>query len=152
MDDDFDGPQGAKPPPRSNRRLVSGDRANLGLIPEKHIHMREADPDGPNAIRGPPLRIRRHVQRGRRPEPSARMNVGEAPKLDIWSAKFVAFPPGNGSKRGTSACTSPGAKSSIGGVTKSTIPSPIATTRGGREAIPHARQSPCRFNSSTTSL
>src|SRR2546428_9861903 len=70
MDDDFDGPQGAKPPPRSNRRLVSGDRANLGLIPEKHIHMREADPDGPNAIRGPPLRIRRHVQRGRRPEPS----------------------------------------------------------------------------------
>src|SRR2546428_6488283 len=67
--------------------------------------------------------------------PTAPMNVVEAPKLDIWSAKFVAFPPGNGSKRGTSACTSPGAKSSIGGVTKSTIPSPIATTRGGREPI-----------------
>src|SRR2546427_7383027 len=75
-------------------------------------------------------------------DPTAPMNVVEAPRLDIWSAKFVAFPPGNGSKRGTSACTSPGAKSSIGGVTKSTIPSPIATTRGGREAIPHARQSP----------
>src|SRR3989441_173908 len=68
-------------------------------------------------------------------DPTAPMNVVEAPKLDIWSAKFVAFPPGNGSKRGTSACTSPGAKSSIGGVTKSTIPSPIATTRGGREPI-----------------
>src|SRR2546425_2114596 len=68
-------------------------------------------------------------------DPTAPMNVVEAPRLDIWSAKFVAFPPGNGSKRGTSACTSPGAKSSIGGVTKSTIPSPIATTRGGREPI-----------------
>src|SRR5713101_3587135 len=68
-------------------------------------------------------------------DPTAPMNVVEAPKLDICSAKFVAFPPGKGSKRGTSACTSPDAKSSIGGVTKSTIPSPIATTRGGREAI-----------------
>src|SRR2546428_1530375 len=68
-------------------------------------------------------------------DPTAPMNVVEAPTLDIWNAKFVAFPPGNGSNRGTSACTSPGAKSSIGGVTKSTIPSPIATTRGGREAI-----------------
>src|SRR2546425_85759 len=67
--------------------------------------------------------------------PTAPMNVVEAPKLDICSAKFVAFPPGNGSKRGTSAWTSPGAKSSIGGVTKSTIPSPTATTRGVREAI-----------------
>src|SRR5437899_8607266 len=68
-------------------------------------------------------------------DPTAPMKVVEAPRLDIWSAKLVAFPPGNGSNRGTSACTSPGAKSSIGGVTKSTIPSPIATTHGGREAI-----------------
>src|SRR5437667_9693381 len=64
------------------------------------------------------------------------MNVVEAPKLDIWSAKFVAFPPGNGSKRATSAWKSPGVKCAIGGVTKSTIPSPTATTRGGREANP----------------
>src|SRR2546427_400403 len=69
-------------------------------------------------------------------DPTAPMNVVEAPRLDIWSAKFVAFPPGNGSNRGPSACTSPGAKSSIGGVTKSTIPSPIATTRARPEATP----------------
>src|SRR3989475_591891 len=70
MDDVFGGPQRAKPLSRSNRRLVSGHCANLGLIPEEHIDVRDANAHGLNAVGRPPLRIRRNVQRGRRPEPS----------------------------------------------------------------------------------
>src|SRR5438128_4641102 len=55
MDDDFAGPQRAKPLSRSNRRLVAGHCANLGLVPEEHVDVREADAYRLNALLPPPL-------------------------------------------------------------------------------------------------
>src|SRR5216117_1126264 len=84
--------------------------------------------------------------------PTQPMNVVRAPKLAIWSAKFVALPPGIRSNRETSPWKSTAGTGGIGGVTRSTIASPIATTRGCGRAMPHAFQRPCRFSSSTTTL
>src|SRR5256885_15914029 len=66
MDHDFRGAEGAKALSRLDRRLFSSDRADLCLVPEKDVDVREANSDGFDPRFGPPPRIRRHVQRGRR--------------------------------------------------------------------------------------
>src|SRR2546423_2706034 len=59
-----------------------------------------------------------------------------APSCAIWRAKFVAFPPGRVSKAGMWPWKSPRGRGRIGGVIRSTIASPTATTRHTRRAIP----------------
>src|SRR3989449_10255817 len=66
MDHDFRGAEGAKALSRLDRRLFSSDRADLCLVPEKDVDVREANSDGFDPRLGPPPRIRRHIQRGRR--------------------------------------------------------------------------------------
>ena len=66
MDHDFRGAEGAKALSRLNRRSFSSDRADLCLVPEKDVDVREANSDGFNPRFRPPPRIRRHIQRGRR--------------------------------------------------------------------------------------
>src|SRR2546422_11498975 len=65
MDHDFRGAEGAKALSRLDRRLFSSDRADLCLVPEKDVDVREANSDGFDPRLGPPPRIRRHIQRGR---------------------------------------------------------------------------------------
>src|SRR5438128_11767254 len=89
MDHDFGGPEGAKALSRLNRRLFSGDGADLRLVPEKDVDMRETDSDRFDPLVRPALRIRRHVQRGRRSE-----SAGTGEKGRGLYAQQRARPPG----------------------------------------------------------
>src|SRR6266581_591203 len=67
--------------------------------------------------------------------PIAPTKLVRAPRLAIARAKFVAFPPGSASTPGTCPWKSPGGIGGSGGVMRSTIASPTATTRGCLRAI-----------------
>src|SRR5437870_13104477 len=88
MDHDFRGAEGAKALSRLNRRLFSSDRADVCLGPEKDVDVREANSDGFNPRFGPPPRIRRHIQRGRRT-----VSAGASEKRGRRSPHAPAGPP-----------------------------------------------------------
>src|SRR5437899_12456829 len=68
MDHDLSGAERAKALSRLNRRVFSRNGRDLRLVPEKDVDMRETDSDRFDPLVRPALRIRRHVQRGRRTE------------------------------------------------------------------------------------
>ena len=150
--------------PSSNREGTSR-RTRLAFAPSAVMSARPPADQvraivAPVGRRGSTRRIartpwRRYASRRTAPfgsTPIAPTKLVRAPRLAIARAKFVAFPPGSASTPGTCPWKSPGGIGGSGGVTRSTIASPTATTRGCLRAMRHAFQRPCRFSSSTTTL